>query len=227
MSHLHLNIFPINLPDVEISVGIFQFHSRDAMRELRKAHAGTHIFNRVSVEANSKMLDLIYAVRLDGTACTIAPETQSIRLRENLGVARQLVNESFISGFAGRADRTMVDVAPLKVLSAEVEHDFMRRAAQGATVPPWLIVQLAHAIEARIFHFDGLDAFIGLVFDHHSYRRIARPCSEWLAEGFDLNRLYVSEPCPFNDVRIEPRPRLVGQVAVVQGSTLQLTDCRE
>ncbi|HTD67852.1 MAG TPA: hypothetical protein VK846_15105, partial [Candidatus Limnocylindria bacterium] len=100
MSHLHLNIFPINLPDVEISVGVQPFDSRDAMRELRKTHAGTHAFNRVSVEENGKKLDLIYAVRLDGTACTICPETRKIRLRENLGVARQLVNESFIASFA-------------------------------------------------------------------------------------------------------------------------------
>ena len=116
MTHLHLNIFPINLPDLEISVGVLPFHSRDAMRELRRTHAGTHVFNWVSVEENSTRLELIYAVRLDGAVCTIAQETQKIRLRENLGVARQLVNESFISGLAGRADRRMVDVDPLEVL---------------------------------------------------------------------------------------------------------------
>src|SRR5437773_2452084 len=115
MSHLHLNIFPINLPDVEISVGVRPFDSRDAMRELRKTHAGTHVFNRVSVEENAQKQDLIYAVRLDGAACTIFPETRKIRLRENLGVARQLVNESFIASFVGKAERKMVDVGPLKV----------------------------------------------------------------------------------------------------------------
>ncbi|NBP38304.1 MAG: hypothetical protein EBV34_07690, partial [Betaproteobacteria bacterium] len=34
-SHLHLNIFPISLPDVEIPVGVLPYDSRDAMRDLR------------------------------------------------------------------------------------------------------------------------------------------------------------------------------------------------
>jgi hypothetical protein len=228
MSHLHLNIFPINLPDAEISVGVLPFVSKDAMRDLRKTHAGTHVFNRVTVDEGGKKLDLIYAVRLDGGTCEIVPETRKIRIRENLGVARQLVNESFITSFAGKTDRKLVDVAPVKILSSEAEHDFIAQAVNhGGPVPSWLLVRLAHAIEARVFQFDGQDPFLGLVFDHHTYRRIARPCSEWLAEGFDLSGLYVSEKAPFNDVRIEPRARLVGRVAAINGSTLQLADCRE
>lgn len=227
MSHLHLNIFPINLPDAEITVGVMPFDSRDAMRELRTTHAGTHVFNRVSVGDNGKRRDLIYAVKLDGTACTLAPETQKIKLRENLGVARQLVNESFIASFTGKSGRKIVDAGPLKVLSSEREHDFIAQAANGDGVPPWLLVRMAHAIEARVFHFDGHDPFLGLVFDHHTYRRILRPCSEWMAERFNLVGLYVSEKSPFNDKRIEPRARLVGRVAAITGDTLQLADCRE
>jgi hypothetical protein len=227
MSHLHLNIFPISLPDMEISVGVLPFDSKDVMRELRTTHAGTHIFNRVSVDEGGKKKDLIYAVRLDGTACTIAPETQKIRLLDNLGVARQLVNESFISSFSGKAGRKIVDVGPLKVLSSEKEHDFIAQAVSDATVPPWLLVRLAHAIEARVFHFDGQDPFLGLVFDHHTYRRINRPCSEWIAGRGNLTGLYVSEKSPFNDKRIEPRARLVGRIVSVNGNMLQLADCRE
>ncbi len=184
-------------------------------------------FKRVNVEEDGKKKDLIYAVRLDGAACTVAPETRNILLCENLGVARQLVDESFISSFAGKAGRKIVDVGPLKVLSAEKEHDFIAQAVSGAPVPEWLLVRLAQAIEARVFQFDGQDAFLGLVFDHHTYRRITRPCSEWLVEHFNLIGLYVSDKSPFKDARIEPRARLVGRVTSVTGSTLQLADCRE
>jgi hypothetical protein len=227
MSHLHLNIFPISLPDVEIPVGVLPYDSRDAMRDLRTKHAGTHVFKRVTNEEDGKKQDLIYSVRLDGAACTLAVETRKIRLRENLGLARQLVDESFISSFSGRAGRKIVDVGPLKVLSAEKDHDFIAKAVGGATVPPWLFVRLAHTIEARVFQFEGQEAFLGLVFDHHTYRRIARPCSEWLAERLNLVGLYVSEKSPFKDARIEPRARLVGRVAAVNGTTLQLADYRE
>lgn len=227
MNHLHLNIFPLDLPDVEIPVGVMKFDSREKIRDLRKEHVGTHVFTRTSVEINGTKEDLIYAIRLDGKTCEIVQETQKIRLRENLGVARQLVNESFIAGFAGHASRRMVDVGPLTVLSSEVEHDFITQAADGAAVPPWLTVRLAHAIEARVFHFDGENPLLGLVFDHRTFRRIARPCSAWLADRANLRGLYLSEKFPFNDTRIEPRARLVGRLDTVKGSILHLADYRE
>ena len=34
-----------------------------------------------------------------------------------------------------------------------------------AAEPAWLVVRLAHTIEAHVFKFDGQDPFLGLVFD--------------------------------------------------------------
>jgi len=223
MAHLHLNILPVQLPDAEITVGVLPFDTKDALRNLRAKHFGTHVFNRVRVADQ----DLIYSVKLDGTPCSVLPKQSKIRLRENLGVARSLTVESFISAFAGNAARTIVDIHPLKVLSSEPHHDFIGQAANGSSVPPWLFVRLAHAIEARVFEFDGQQKFLGLVFDYHSFRRVARPCSEWIAAGLDLTGLYVSERVPFQDARIQARPRLVGRVVKIAGGTLHLTDCRE
>src|SRR6266850_6010642 len=227
MSHLHLSIFPMNLPDAQINVGVFPYESHDVLRELRAKHAGTHIFKKVTVEEAAGWKEYIYGIALDGNPCGIAPEQAQIALWQNLGVARALVEERFISGFAGKADRKIVDVDPIKVLSAEKEHDFIGQAAQPASVPAWLIVRLAHIIEVRVFEFDGQDPFLGLIFDHRGYRRIERLCSEWIADGLDLTGLYVSERVAYRDPRIPPRLRLVGRVAKVEGDTLQLTDCRE
>lgn len=223
MSHLHLNIFPISVPDAKIHVGVLPFDSRDALRDLRAKHGGTHIFKRVRLDEQ----DMIYSVQLDGAPCSLSKDRRQISLLENLGVVRGLVVESYIAGFAGKSGRTVVDVRPLKVLSSELHHDFIGKAAIGETVPPWLVVRLAHAIEARVFEFEGEQPFLGLVFDHHSYRRVARPCSEWLKDGVDLTGLYVSEQLPFNDARIQSRLRLVGRVAKIEGTTLSLSDCRE
>ena len=223
MSHLHLNIFPISIPDAKIQVGVLPFDSKDALRDLRAKHNGTHIFKRVHLEGK----DLIYSIRLDGASCSIAPEQRQIALRENLGVVRSLVVENFITSFAGKSGRKIVDVGPLKVLSSEQEHDFIGQAAAGDTVPPWLVVRLAHTIEARVFEFEGQQPFLGLVFDHHSFRRIARPCSDWINAGFDLTGLYVSEQMPLNDARIQPRMQFVGRVSKVEGMKLHLADCRE
>jgi hypothetical protein len=227
MSHLHLSIFPMSLPDVQINVGVFPYESHDVLRDLRAKHAGTHIFKKVTVEEREGKKEYIYAIALDGEACNIAPKQAQIALRGNLGVARALVEERFISGFAGKSDRKVVGVDPIKVLSAEKEHDFISQAAQPTAVPFWLLVRLAHIIEVRVFEFDGQEPFLGLIFDHHSYRRLARPCSEWTKDGLDLVGLYVSEQVAYRDLRIPARLRLVGRVAKVEGNKLHLTDCRE
>lgn len=223
MAHLHLNIFPVRIPDAEVSVGVIPFDSKDALRDLRNAHGSTHIFKRVRIGDD----DLIYSIPLDGSKCSVATEHATIRLKENLGVARSLLTESMISSFSRTANRPVVDVDPLKILSSEAEHDYLAQAAEGLEVPSWLIVRLAHSIEARVFEFEGMPPFLGLVFDQRSVRRIARPCSEWLAERFNLIGLYVSEKAPFHDTRIQPRLRLVGRVGTVEATTLRLVDCRE
>ncbi len=169
---------------------------------------------------------MIYSLPLDGKPCPLAPKQTTLKLSANLGVARALLVESFIASFAGKAGRQIVDVGPLKVLSGEPEHDFIGQAVKNVPVPDWLLVRLAHCIDARVFEFEGQPPFVGLVFDHHAFRQIARPCSDWIAAGFDLRGLYVSEAVPFNDTRIRPRLRLVGRVEKVMGPTLHLSDCR-
>ena len=223
VSKLHLNIFPVTVPDVEVNVGVLPFASKDALRDLRDQHRGSHVFKRVRVGED----DLIYAVALDGTETAMSSNYEKIRLRENLGVARILLNETLIATYSRATNRPIIDVDPLRIASSEVEHDFLTRAATGLDVPSWLVVRLAHTINPRVFEFEAHAPFLGLVFDQRTYRRINRPCSDWLAEGFDLIGLYVSEKVPFQDHRIEPRLRLVGRVSKVVGSSLHLADCRE
>src|SRR5215813_3244774 len=100
MSKLHLNIFPVRVPDVEINVGVLPFASKDALRDLRDLHRGSHVFKRVRVGEE----DLIYAIPLDGTESTITSRHEEIRLRENLGVARILLNESLIATYSRAAN---------------------------------------------------------------------------------------------------------------------------
>ena len=218
MTHFHLNIFPINLPDVgnlsgRPAVSILGMRCVNCGRRTR-GHTSSI---GVSMEENGRnWIDLRGSAGWHGLHHR--PETQKIRLRENLGVARQLVNESFIASFAGKADRKIVDVGPMKVLSSEKEHDFIAQAANGATVPPWLLVRLAHAIEARMFISWARP--IPRASIRPSHLPAHSPALLGMAGGtIRPDRTYVSEKSPFNDVRIEPRARLVGRVAAVKGST--------
>jgi hypothetical protein len=127
MSRLHLNIFPIQVPETDLTVGVIPFSSRDALRDLRDGNRGTHVFKRVRVEG----ADLIYSIPLDGGKCSIASQHENIKLHDNLGVARSLLNESFIASFSRTAHRPIIDVDPLKVVSSEAEHDYLAQAADG------------------------------------------------------------------------------------------------
>ncbi len=223
MSHLHLNIFPIKVPDVAITVGVLPFVSKDTLRQLRDQHQGTHLFKRDKIEER----DVIFSIPLDGTKCSLASEHCEVKLRERLGIAKILLIEAFTAIFAKASNRQIVDVSPLSVLSAENSHDYLRIAADGKSFPTWLSVRLGHKIDARVFAFNGREPFLGLLFDHHAIKQIARPCSDWILDRFDLKGYYVSEKVPFRDTRLQPRLRLAGKVEKIDGTTLSLADCRD
>jgi hypothetical protein len=223
MSHHHLNILPVEIPDAQIEVGIIPFDSREALKHLRKEHNSKYLFKRTRIESH----DAIIALRLDGEPFGLAGEKREINLREHLGLVASLTMERFLASFSGQPTRRVVDVNPLKVLSSLPQHDLIAQAAQGQSVPDWLITRLCHSTQARVFNFDKQEAFVGLVLDYHTFREVGRPCSEWIDAGLDLRGLYVSERITWTDTRVQPRGRLVGKVAKVTGRTLHLVDCRE
>lgn len=221
MRHLHLNIVPIEIPDVEINVGVLPFESRDSLKQLRQKHVGTHVFKRGRQGDN----DIIHVVALDGSACSFAPKTEQLPAIQNLGLVRALLEEYFVRSFHGK--REILGYQPLEILTKESEYDFLGQAAKGHVVPPWLCVRLSHRIEVRSFSFERQKPFVGLVLNQRSYRRIGLSCADWLKQGLDLAGLYVVEKVARSDPRFSPNLKLVGRVARTEGDTLHLGDYRE
>ena len=114
MNHHHLNILPIEIPDVSVEVGIMPFDSHEVLKLLRKEHSSQYLFKRAQIDS----IDSIIALRLDGEAYALTGEKRDIKLRDHLGLVASLTMERFLSSFSGKATRRVVDVNPLKVLSS-------------------------------------------------------------------------------------------------------------
>ena len=110
--------FPIVLPDAEVSVGVQPFHSKDAMRELRKAHAGARFQScRCGGEREEAGSDLRGAARWHGLHYLPGGKEDSLAGEPRRGTSTG--ERKLHASFAGRTDRKIVDVGPLKVLSSE------------------------------------------------------------------------------------------------------------
>ena len=221
MRHLHLNVVPLVIPDVAVSVGMLPYVDRDALRALREKYCGTHIFKRARTDTG----DIIYAVAMDGSPCSFAPEQAEIPALRNLGLIRAVVDEHFIRSFSGR--RELLGYQPLEILSKDAKQDYLQLAANGLTVPPWLVVRASHQLEVRTFGFEKRPPFVGIVVNQRAHRRIERSCAELMKDGLDLRGLYVVEKVPRNDARFSPHLRLVGRVVRAENGQLHLDDCRE
>lgn len=221
MRHLHLNVVPLVVPDVTVSVAVLPFVDRDTLRNLREKYCGTHVFKRARADTG----DVIYAVSMDGSPCSFASTQAEIPALRNLGLIRALVDEHFIRSFSGR--RELLGFQPLEILSGDSKHDYLALASKGLTVPPWLIVRLSHQIVVRTFGFEKRAPFVGIVVNQRTHRRIGRTCAELLKDGLDLTGLYVVEKIDRSDTRFSPQTKLVGRVARVENGNLHLDDCRE
>jgi hypothetical protein len=209
------------VPDATVLVGVLPFVDRDSLRTLREKYCGTHVFKR----ARNDDREVIYAVAMDGSPCTFAPSQAEISTLQNLGLVRAIVDEHFIRSFSGK--RSLLGYQPLEILSGDPKQDYLALAANGQTVPPWLVVRLSHQLEVRTFGFEKRAPFVGIVVNQRSHRSIDRTCAELMKDGLDLQGLYVVEKAPRTDTRFAPFPRLVGRVARAENGKLFLDDCRE
>jgi hypothetical protein len=200
---------------------VLPFVDRDTLRNLRQELGRTHVFKRARTDAG----DVVYAAALDGSPCTFAPEQAEIAALQNLGLVRALVEEYFVAAFAGQRD--VIGYQPLEILSKDPKQNYLQLAANTQPVPTWLIVQLCHQVEVRIFGFERRVPFVGLVLNQRAHRRIDRSCAELMEDGLDLRGLYVAEKMARTDTRYQPHLRLVGRVARVENGNLLLDDCRE
>ena len=224
-SQLWMNVAPVKVPDVEIDTEILPF-DHEGLRTLRRDHCGRYLFKRGREKrSNDNYEDIVHAVRLTDGDLTLGGESGSVNLQSYLSMAAALLREHFTAKFGKAKSRKLLGFNPLQVLVVEASD--LVRDATDQEVPDWLSARVMLEIDVRVFNFDGVDPFVGIVASPRIRRRIARSCADWLDEGFDLHGFYVSKGIPGDDPRFEPRLRLCGRVVGVDGDDLLLTDCRD
>lgn len=220
-----MNVAPVKVPDVDIKTEVLAF-DHESLRSLRRDYCGQYLFKRGREEqADRASKDIIHAVRLVDDSPSLGGEAGSVNLKSYLSMAAALVREDFTAKFGKAKSRQLLGFKPLQVLIVEASD--LVRDATDQEVPDWLSARVLLEIDIRVFNFDRVDPFVGIVANPRIRRRIAKNCAEWLDEGFDLRGFYVSKEFRGDDPRFEPKLRLCGRVVDVDGDDLILTDCRD
>jgi len=223
--NIWLNVAPLEIPDVEIAVETMDYDDQK-LRSLRSQFQSRYLFKRgTERKPDGNTHQIINAIQLGAEKGMIGGRLRHIPLRQDLGLSAALMRECLINSFAKAKSRKLLDYNPLQVLMDQ-STDLLRAAFPG-DVPSWLSARVVIEVDTRHFHFEGAEPFVGIVINPRVRRRIARKCSEWIADGFDIRNLWVCESIAREDERFEPASRLCGRVVSHEAGILTLADYRE
>jgi hypothetical protein len=216
-SNLVLNFSPVQFSDIEVTIGCLPYgqDGEQVLKQLRHEHNRTHVFRRDGA-------DRIVAVSLSGDAPLIG-EPEVIRLKDHLGLTAALIRNALLNRLA-KLGRTSFEYQPIQVTG---RGDLLRNSCPDGIAPPdWLSVRLLYEVDIRPIFLWSRDPFIAALLNVRTTRLIHRTAAELLLDGFSLNGVYVRKRIPREDPRVGPELQPLGCVASINGSKLQLTDCR-
>lgn len=214
---LILNFSPIHFEDQEIAVGRLPYgtHGEETLKSLRREYWATHVFKREG--------DSIAAVPVVVGAPIIGC-SESIRLKEHLGLVAALIRNALLQGVCDMG-RKSIKYEPMQVIS---RRDLLRLSCPPCVAPPnWLGVRCLYEISVRRVSFSNRDPIIAAMPKVRTTRIIERTAAELMAEGICLRGFYVGRTIPRDDARIADEFELLGCVSAVEGFQLRLTDYRD
>src|SRR6267143_173524 len=105
---LILNLSPIRYEDKKIDVGVFDYHDKDQLRNLRTENYKTHIFRRLNNE--------IICVPFTADPQPIGDSFREIHLKKNIALSASLVQNALIN-YLHSIERQILEYLPLTFLS--------------------------------------------------------------------------------------------------------------
>lgn len=220
MSTRHvLNLSPIRFEDAEVSVGIFQYQSKEQLQSLRDKCNSTHVFRR-------DMGNRILCVPVVQDASQVGDTTETIRLSDNLPLCASLIRNALLNYLHGAGWQTL-SYEPIKFMAGGSAEDLLAASVpSGISCPSWLAVKPLYEAITRIVNLDRQPPFVGLTLDLRTTRLITISCDSLVAEDFPITGLYVGRLVSGADKRIGPHFELLGRVQSVQEKLLILEDSR-
>lgn len=203
------NFFPISFASDGFKINRLPY-SKEKLRDLRQKHNTTHSFFRAR--------DHIYVSRMDGYELGMG-EKVSLRVKENTPIASSLIKHIFFRTFRREYPGIVpLSFYPFQILSRRDEDDIV---AQHLPNDLKGTLSLKKQFEVQFRELESNDDIIFGALINLRYRWLfERPCSELLAEGFDLNgkQVLLSEEIPGLKGIIAPDESLIGSVSAVGNS---------
>lgn len=216
---LVLNLSPVLFDDAELTVGVTAYRDRDQLRELRRTHGSTHVFQRQKRRSQDRPSDTgqsnagaepatgdgteIVAAPFAETAPKIGDEFRTVKLYDDLPLAAALIRNALVNYICG-LPRKVLAYVPITFLANESKENFLFGALPaGLPCPDWLSVCPLYEADVRVFHFDRRSPFVGVCLNVRTKRQMNRTCAELLEDGFPLLGHYVKKRLPPDDPRIE------------------------
>lgn len=200
----------------KIEVGKFDF-SKEKLQSLRNENFESHIFRREG--------EKITCIPYVADAPKIGETFEEISLG-NPWLKATLVRNALINQLFD-LNREIRDYQPVSFL-ADKSLNFLTQSVPAAvSCPDWFAVRPLYEADVRVVTFAPYSAFAACAFNVSTTWVISRKCSEFLAEGFKVEGLYVASYKDNVDYRVTPKPQTLGRVAKVEGKTLHLEDTRD
>jgi hypothetical protein len=200
----------------KIEIGKFDY-SKEKLQNLRDENFESHIFKR----EGEKILCIPFVVD--------APRIGDIFEEISLGnpwlkaalVRNALINQLF------DLKREIRDFQPVSFLADNNSNFLAQSVPSSIACPDWLAVKPLYEADVRVITFSPYPQFVACALGVSTVWVIERKCSEFLAEGFRLEGLYVGDFKAKRDYRVTPKLRTVGRVVKIEGDTLHLEDSRD
>jgi len=215
---LILNLSPIRYEDKKIDVGVFDYHDKDQLRNLRTENYKTHIFRRLNNE--------IICVPFTADPQPIGDSFREIHLKKNIALSASLVQNALIN-YLHSIERQILEYLPLTFLSDNHINFVDAALPSGISCPPWLALKPVYEADVRVVTIDRYSPFVGLALNVQSTWLIDRSCKDFLTDQFPIVGLYVGRYLERHDDRIRPSLQRVGRVKDIDGNTLFLDDSRD
>lgn len=200
----------------KIEVGKLDF-TKEKLQSLRDENFESHIFRREG--------EKITCIPYVADAPKIGETFEEIDLR-NPWLRAALVRNSLINQLF-ELKREIRDYQPVTFLADSNLNFLAQSVPANVKCPDWFAVRPLYEADVRVITFAPYSPFAACAFNVSTTWVISRKCSDFLAEGFKVEGLYVATYKANVDYRVIPKLQTVGRVAKVEGKILHLEDSRD
>ena len=170
---IHLNAFPLQIPDKALSACVIPYE-KERLDALRADHQATHFFRR----QGNKIL-----IFSQNGQYPVSGTIESISLKDNYGIFCFLVKDG-IKRHLSKLNRQSFGFSPIELVSAKREDDLLAKII-GDAYPFQIYVQ--YKIDTRIIKDKPC-----LVIDCSTRRTVSESCLYFMEKGFDLRDRYIA-----------------------------------